>query len=467
MAVGRAGQAASRDGGPRLARVTAELEELAPAKEESARFEGDATLARIGAGMMTLAKGDTGLAVIKLQQALADLGFAVVVNGSFSAQTETALKAFQASAAPALPETGVLDQATLAALNAGFDTRQPYIANASLDAAAPAKGTRSLSAADKAAVKQAMVPPHGAPGMPSTFKEVVGGKRYGDELRDRLTDVIDALHKELFEDKEPLRADPVKNFHSWDVMEGPAAAAKETTDKLYGTYASAPAMTHALGNFIDQWEDELARDAGLGAAARKHKATDKVWYLIASNCDAVNARHSAVPTDAREKAILDPIVESFVNAPAKVKRLLELDIGWEGAQLEGVVYLQRFKQDTDEENRRQMWELFHTCIHEYIHSLANAKFQAYARKLDSVRYNTLIEGFDDFFTETVRKTIVVDTALRQKIEGPYFDATAPVPKVSPDVYPSIAQAEQVVSIVGIRNAEAAYFRGDVSKIGGS
>jgi len=453
-------------GGPRLARVIGEVEELVPAKEESARFAGDPTLARIDAGTKTLAKGDTGLAVLKLQQALVDLGFAVGVDGSFSGETETALKAFQAFAAPALPQTGVLDRATLAALNARFDTRQPYIANAAFDPAVPARGTRSLTASDKAAVKHAMVPPRGAPGLPSTFKEVVGGKRYGDELRDRLTDVIEALHKELFEAKEPLRADPAKNFHSWKVMEGPAAAAKDMTDKLYGSYATAPAMTHALGNFIDQWEDEVARDAALNAAAKKKKATDKVWYLIASDCDAVNAKHSAVPTDAREKAILDPIVESLVNTPGKVKRLLELDIGWEGAQLEGVVYLQRYKHDTDEENRRQMWELFHTCIHEYIHSLADPKFQAYARKLDSVRYNTLIEGFDDFFTETVRKTVVVDTALRKMIEGPYYDAAASVPKVSADVYPSIAQAEQVVSIVGIRDAEAAYFKGDVSKVGG-
>jgi hypothetical protein len=66
----------------------------------------------------------------------------------------------------------------------------------------------------------------------------------------------------------------------------------------------------------------------------------------------------------------------------------------------------------------------------------------------------------------VRKTIVVDTALRKKIEGPYYDAGEPAPAASFGIYPSIAQAEQVVSIVGIRNAEAAYFKGDVSKIGG-
>jgi hypothetical protein len=450
-----------------LARVSAELEERFPAKEASARFEGDPTLARIEAGGKTLSKGDTGLAVVKLQQALLDMGFPLSkhgVDGKFGDETETALKAFQAVAVP--PASGVLDQPTLAALNARYDTRQPYIDNAAFDPWDPGKGTRALSAADKAAVKAAMVPPRGAKGAPSTFKDEVAGKRYGDEISDRLTKVIDGLHKELFEDKDPLRKDPAKNFHAWSVLEGPAAAAKQVTDKLYGTYATAPPMTHKAGNFIDQWEDEVVRDAALKAPDKQAKARDKVWYLISSNCAEVSAAHSAVPSDPKESAILKPIVESFVNTPAKVQRLLELDIGWEGAQLEGVVYLQRYKKDTDDANRQQMWDLFHTCIHEYIHSLADPKFQAYAHKQDSVRYNTLIEGFDDFFTETVRKTVVVDDALRKQVEGPYYDAKAPVPKVSPDVYASIAQAEQVVSIVGIRNAEAAYFKGDVSKIGG-
>jgi hypothetical protein len=154
-----------------------------------------------------------------------------------------------------------------------------------------------------------------------------------------------------------------------------------------------------------------------------------------------------------------------------VQRMLELDVGWEGAQLEGTVYLQRYKQDTDEKNRQQLWALFNTCIHEYLHSCAHAKYQAFAfkfsKKGDSTRYNTLIEGFCDFFTQNVRATVVDTPALRKKIEGPYLDAAAPKPVVKPGVYPSIAQAEQVVSIVGIRNAEAAYFQGDVSKIGGA
>ena len=81
-------------------------------------------------------------------------------------------------------------------------------------------------------------------------------------------------------------------------------------------------------------------------------------------------------------------------------------------------------------------------------------------------YNTLIEGFDDFFTKTVRKTVKVDDALRTKVEGPYYDAKAAAPAVRPGVYPSIAQAEQVVSMVGIRNVEAAYLKGKVELVGG-
>jgi len=150
--------------------------------------------------------------------------------------------------------------------------------------------------------------------------------------------------------------------------------------------------------------------------------------------------------------------------------MLDLDIGWEGAELEGVVYLQRFKEATADKNREQLWTLFHTCIHEYMHSLTHPDYQKYAEgfqsKGDEARYNTLIEGMDEFFTETVRKTVAVTPALRTQVEGPYYDVKASPPTIDPAVYPSIAQAEQVVSIVGVRNAEVAYFKGEVKKIGG-
>jgi hypothetical protein len=457
-----------------LSRVTAEYEETIH-KDDSARFEGDQALADIFAGSKTLKKGARGREVVKLQQALVDAGFKLPkhgVDGKFEGETESAVKAFQGSVGIA-PPTGVFDQQTMEQLDALYDTRKPYTDNAAFNPLDPNGGTRKLSADDKSAINQALVPARGVGGGATTFQDDVGGAKYGDEMRAHLQAEIDSLHKDLYEDKEPLRADPKKNFHEWSTLEGPAAGATDVTDAVYGSYipgAPPPAMSQAAGNFVDQWEDELTVNAGLSDADKLKKARDKVWYLINSNSTAVNEKHSAVPTDPAETAILTPIVETFINDKTKVQRMLDLDIGWEGAQLAGIVYLQRYKQDTDAKNRAQLWGLFHTCIHEYLHSCAHADFQAYAlgfkRRGDSTRYNTLIEGFCDFFTENVRTTVAVTPQLKAKVEGPYHDAAAPVPVIDPDVYPSIAQAEQVVSIAGIRNASSAYFRGEVDKIGG-
>jgi peptidoglycan hydrolase-like protein with peptidoglycan-binding domain len=453
-----------------LSRATAEVEEELVQKDDSARFEGDKGLEDISKGAKTLSKGAKGVEVTKLQQALVDMGFKLAggVTGSYEDATVDAVKAFQ-KAEGISPETGNLDQETLKHLNARYDTRRPYIDNAKFDSADPGKGTRALSADDKAAVTAAMVPARGTGGAPAAFTDEVGGVKYGDEIKDRLTKLIAGFHKRLYEDKKDLRKDPGKNFHAWSVLEGAAAGSKKVVDALYGSYVPGkppPAMTHAKGNFIDQWDDELARNAKLKDPDKEKKAVGKVWYLIASNCREVNKKHGAVPTDAAEKAILTPIVADLTSDKTKIQTLLDLEIGWEGAQLEGVVYLQRYKQDTDEKNRAQLWELVQTCIHEYLHGLTHPKYAAYAQKQDSVRYNTLIEGFCDFFTETVRKTVKIDEPLRKQVEGPYYDSVATVPTVKPGVYPSIAQAEQVVSIVGIRNAESAYFRGEVEKIGG-
>ena len=261
------------------------------------------------------------------------------------------------------------------------------------------------------------------------------------------------------------------------MLEAPAEAAKEVVDKLYdsnygGAAAKVP-LTNAGGNLIDQWEDELSRNAGLTPTQKKDKARSHAWYLIDSNCKSINSEHSAVPSASSEKTILDPIVETFVSSVSKVQTLLDLEIGWEGAQLEGKIYLQRFKStdpvkaQAKEQNRVQMWGLFQTCIHEYIHTLAHKDFNTWAKAFksagDNTRYNTLTEGFCDFFTLNVRKTVAPLT-VQAKVEGPYANGNPPAPDRS-GVYPSNVQAEQVISIVGIKNAQAAYFGGKTQLLG--
>jgi hypothetical protein len=74
------------------------------------------------------------------------------------------------------------------------------------------------------------------------------------------------------------------------------------------------------------------------------------------------------------------------------------------------------------------------------------------------------EGFCDFFTLNVRTTVTPDAALAASIEGPYANGNPPAPDRS-GVYPSHRQAEQMVSIVGIKNAQAAYFQGQTRLMG--
>jgi hypothetical protein len=83
---------------------------------------------------------------------------------------------------------------------------------------------------------------------------------------------------------------------------------------------------------------------------------------------------------------------------------------------------------------------------------------------DNTRYNTLVEGFCDFFTLNVRTHMTLDPALAATIEGPYANGNVPAPNQSA-VYPSNKQAEQVVSIVGIKNAQRAYFGGETQLMG--
>jgi peptidoglycan hydrolase-like protein with peptidoglycan-binding domain len=451
---------------------------LPPPPDKSARFDNDTTLAGVGAGTKTVKQGQVGVDVTKVQQALIDLGYLLPkfgVDGIFEGETKAAVIKFQND--QGLTASGELDKDTLAKLNAIYDTRKPYIDAAKVDPAKPE--TRNLNAADKAAAIDAMVAKPGVGGMPATFVETTpDGAKYGDEMTARLTALIAGFHKRLYEDKKPLRADPAKNLFDWSVMEGPPKASKTVVDTLYasnyGGAAAFPAMTHAGGNLIDNWDDQESKQALLGPAQKKVQAQQGVEYLIEANCREVNDKHSAVPSNAKEKAILAPIIQSFIDTPDKIETLLNIDTGWGGMQQGGHVFLQRFnsqnpdKDKAKEENRVRMWGLFQTCIHEYIHTLAHPTYQAWAQsfyqKGDNTRYNTLIEGFCDFFTLNVRKAMTIDPATQAVIEGPFSNGN-PQPPDTSGVYPSNAQAEQVVSIVGIKNAQAGYFGGKTKLMG--
>jgi peptidoglycan hydrolase-like protein with peptidoglycan-binding domain len=442
-----------------------------PPEKASARFDDDATMAEIDAGTRVLKWGDRGLAVTKMQQALHDMGYILKqfgVDGIFKNETKKGLIKFQEDHGLS-PASGEFDKATSDEFRKIFGTRQPYIDNATYDPADPNKGLRTLNAADKKNVHDAMVPRHGGGGE-YKFKEEVGGEHYAAAIQARMDKLVPQLHKELYADRAPLRADPKKNLHEWSTIEGAAGAAKDATDAVYGSYAKGPKLTNAGGNLLDQWEKEEERVGKKNDAEKLAQATQGVIYLIENNCTEINKKHQAIPSRAEEKTLLAPVVASFVDTQDKIDKMLQIDIGWEGTQGGGTINLQRYKAADNAGNRKMMWELFHTSIHEYLHLLKHPDYAAYANSFysagDESRYNTLIEGFCDFFTENVRPTVNVTPTLRQQVEGPYYDPNVAPPDVNPATYDAKAQAEQMVSIVGIRNAQEAYFHGDVSRIGG-
>ncbi|MHC4830138.1 MAG: peptidoglycan-binding domain-containing protein, partial [Planctomycetota bacterium] len=119
------------------------------------RFAGNPELAQVASGNATLERGARGPHATLVQEALIGVGYEMPrwgADGSFGAETETAVLAFQRDAG--LAETGAIDAETLECLAAsaeGLQPRGPFVGNAelrqvALGAATLANGSRGESA---------------------------------------------------------------------------------------------------------------------------------------------------------------------------------------------------------------------------------------------------------------------------------------------------------------------------------
>lgn len=432
-----------------------------PSMDRSARIKGDASLRPYFDGAKTLRFGDKGIDVNKMQQALIDMGYPIPLGsmGNFDTDTVLALKKYQSSVG--VPDSGVLDRPTMMAMDKRFDTRKDYLQAADdFDPADPTKGTKLLSSTEKTEALKALKPQPAVAG--KTFNPA-DAPAYAKEIKAGLKGEIGRLHKELYASQKAKRKDPAKNFHKDSNLEGAANAGKDVTDKVYGDLAKGPAFKMGT-NLIDQWKDQEDAFKVMAFADKKDLAEALVNYLIDANLGDINKKYNATPSDPEEAKALAPVITSFINTKDKVKRLNEIDTGWPGAQLNGVQYLQVFKDPTKEENRKRLWSLFHVSIHEYIHTLAHPDYQKWEAKLGGAQEHTLAEGFCDFFTLNVRAKFPATslTALKKDVEGDFYDAGKPVPDVRTldvGVYDSHEEAERMVGIIGIRNAQLGYFRG--------
>ncbi|WP_430931729.1 eCIS core domain-containing protein [Saccharicrinis sp. 156] len=94
----------------------------------SARFSGNLVLEACFDGEQTLQNGSSGAPVSIMQQALVDVGFQLPVfgvDGIFGNETRTAIQNFQR--ASSIPDTGVLDVATMSSLDALYSGGTPVL----------------------------------------------------------------------------------------------------------------------------------------------------------------------------------------------------------------------------------------------------------------------------------------------------------------------------------------------------
>lgn len=108
-------------------------------------------------------------------------------------------------------------------------------------------------------------------------------------------------------------------------------------------------------------------------------------------------------------------------------------------------------------------------IHEYLHKATHDDYSDRARDLGRRREQIFTEGGTSYFDRNVWYTlwpneISSNAELRESVEGGRYEYDA---SLIPDWsgYDQVGQFEQIVNIVGEENARAAYFRGEVEKIG--
>ena len=445
------------------------------------RFKGDYFLEQVMAGRTTMVKGDHGLYVTKLQQALSDTSHLAPdkVSGTFDDDTVAAVKQFQQ--AQAVPQTGAVDRTTMERLEGtfrGHAVEQTLAQAPSIGAkaapgefawgSAPADLTahaRALSPAEETAAKEAVKTAQvaGAGGALPTFVNDVGTGTYESRLKALVLALVDNQFDRMAKGMAAKRTKPGALF-DWAHIDTVAARSKAATDAIFGKFAVGPPLAHGVG-IHDAWDTKV--NLLTDVAQQDSAATWRVDKLLTGNAQVkeLDREHGAIQSRGPEKAIVDKVRAAVIAA--KRDRLLEIHKAWPAFASGGVVNIQRFKGATDAANRDEMWHLFQTVVHEYLHTLEHSRYRVYQTKLGQQEGSfTLREGVVEYFTYIVLESVTYDDALRTTVEGTFHDGSLkhPIPRYGG--YGERANAEKLAGVVGPSNVMAAFFLGDVEKIGG-
>ncbi|MGY8706516.1 DUF4157 domain-containing protein [Bradyrhizobium sp. 18BD] len=351
--------------------------------------------------------------------------------------------------------------------------------------------TVAPDAAQKAEIAKALKPDVnvGSGGAALTFdNSATGKKKYEDALRDWLPKMIKGYWDLTVKGRGTTEHGEKAKTHELTEFQRIAKASKTETDKVFGDYYDRPhpelkADTAATrGSIHDLFADTEAELAKMDDKQKRAKARRMMLYFFQANRQirALNRKFNASPTFDASKApvndeakIIDKLADEFTTTDKQVETVNHIERGWVASAGGGEVNIQIFKKGTPDEDRDFLWDMFQTLIHEYIHTLRAKAYGDFAKTFgsNSNEYNTLIEGVDSFLDEVVWENVaprVNDPDLRVAVEGPENAKLDPiiVQPASRRRYASYAEAVKLVNVVGIRNLYAAYFQGDVKKIGG-
>jgi hypothetical protein len=442
-------------------------------KVNAIRFLEDATLSDISDGKKVFKEGDKDPAIIKITQAISELGFygISIIDERFDPPLTSAITNYQAAKAlTGKSASGQMDKPTFDALDKDFQTDYAVERNvvSKQKTADLFKGTDSVNAiekgeADKAISTEVALDP--VTKLPPVFVHKLVGK---GEYKDRLLAAVDKEIVDQFDSmgkgKAAAHADPTK-IYDWKQIDIIAKESQSAVDAVFGEYKKGPQMKGGV-TIMDAWADKEKQLTAGGKAAEDSSAVWRVNKILTGDKEVkkIDREHGVIQSRGPEKAIVDPIRTDMITKHRA--ELIETHKGWPGYEDSGKVFIQLFKESTDTANRRNMWDYYQTFIHEYIHSLEHANHIAYRGGKDEQKGGfTLREGVTDYFTKVVWSSINITDALRKTIEGPFNDPVNKFAIPALNTYDEALNAERLAGVVGIRNVAAAFFLGRVNLIG--
>lgn len=442
-------------------------------KVNAIRFQDEPTLEEIADGKKVLKQGDQGEAVIRLTTALAELGHYTisVIDEKYDPPLTSAVEKYQnTKGLQGKVVAGAVDKPTFEELDKDFTAAYKVERDVlgKQTAADLLKGTQSLNDAERKAGARAIsteIPVSPITGLPPKFiPEIPGKGKYKDRLLQTVEDTILRQYALYGKGKAAAHADSTK-LHDWSAIEGIAMAAKTAADSVFGQYKQGPALKKGV-NIMDAWVDKVNQLTIGGKAEEEQSAEWRVRKILTGNRNVkeLNREHSAIQARSDEKLIVDDVKNSMI-AKHRAK-LLDTHKGWPGYADRGQIFIQLFKGDTVDKQKGELWHYYQTFIHEYIHTLEHRDHVDYRKGVGEQKGGfTLREGTTDYFTKIVWNSIIIDDALRKKIEGPINDPAKKFPIPLLNTYGEAENAERLAGVVGIRNLAAAFFLGKVELIG--